>query len=167
MENNVPTWYASITLFLCSSLLSIIAIEKRAESDSYWLHWVILSFIFICISIDEMASLHNLFGKVLNLNTEGIFFFSWVVIGIPLVIILMLVYYRFLFHLPHNILRLFLLSGSLFVGGALGMELFDGWYASRHGTENITYWLLTSIEETLEMTGIAVFIYSLLAYILS
>jgi len=45
------------------------------------------------------------------------------------------------------------------------MEMIDGNYAFIHGTNNFTYMMLTTLEETLEMVGIAVFVYSLLMYL--
>ena len=39
-EMNVPAWYSSSTLLLCSILLGLIANHKMREGDGYSLHWV-------------------------------------------------------------------------------------------------------------------------------
>ncbi|MCK4732701.1 MAG: hypothetical protein KAT65_09625 [Methanophagales archaeon] len=166
-EANVPTWYSSTTLFVCSILLGIIAFTKKIERDRYRLHWGILSIFFLYLSIDEAAGIHELTMRPLEylFNLEGIFHFSWVIIGIPLVFIFVIAYAKFVINLPRKIGLLFILSGVLFVGGALGMELIDGWYAFTTGEYNLMYQMMTMLEEMLEMIGIAVFIYSLLTYI--
>ena len=165
-EANVPTWYSSTALFVCSILLGIIAFTKKIERDRYRLHWGILSIFFLYLSIDEAAGIHELTMRPLRhlFNLEGIFHFSWVIIGIPLVFIFVIAYAKFLINLPRKIGLLFILSGFLFVGGALGMELISGWYVFTFGGDMI-YWMMTTLEEMLEMIGIAVFIYSLLTYI--
>ena len=56
-----------------------------------------------------------------------------------------------------------MLSGIVYVAGAAGMELLDVRYKTLHG-ENLTYSMLTLVEETLEMLGIFMFTYTLLTY---
>ena len=45
------------------------------------------------------------------------------------------------------------------------MERFGGYYANTHGFTNFTFNVISTIEETLEMVGIILFIYALLDYI--
>ncbi len=164
-EANIPTWYSSITIFMCSILLGIIALRKKTEMDRYRLHWIALSLIFLYLSIDEASQIHEKSMRLFSqLNFGGVFYFSWTIIGIPLVFIFILVYIKFFIDLPKMTRFLFFISGVLFVGGALGMELIDGWYASIKG-ENLIYAMMSTLEEMLEMLGIAVFFYSLLTYI--
>jgi len=168
-ESNVPTWYSSVALFMCSLLLGIIAYQKKIEMDRYRSYWIALSLIFLYLSIDEASQIHEesmkLIGLFPQLNSGGIFYFSWTIIGIPLVSIFILFYIKFLINLPAKTRFLFLISGVLYVGGALGMELIDGWYASINGKQNLMYAMMTTLEETLEMLGVALFFYSLLSYI--
>lgn len=169
IEANIPTWYSSTTLFICSILLATIAFSKKIEDDRYRLHWSILSIIFLCLSIDEAAGIHELTMRPLGVlfNPSGIFQFSWVLIGIPFVFIFVIAYMKFFINLPKKTRALFAISGVLFVSGALGMELISGWYYSMVGKTNLIYGVMTTFEEVLEMLGIAVFIYSLLTYIRS
>ena len=60
---------------------------------------------------------------------------------------------------------LFILSGGIFVAGAIGLELIGALQDDSIGKENLVYCLLYSAEETLEMLGIATFIFALLRYI--
>ena len=45
------------------------------------------------------------------------------------------------------------------------MELLGGYLASTTGMENVSYAIVATIEESLEMLGIVVFIHALISYI--
>ena len=47
------------------------------------------------------------------------------------------------------------------------MELVSNYYDSLYGINNLTYHMIVTIEETLEMCGIILFIHALLDYIRS
>lgn len=164
-EENITNWYSSITILMCSILLGIIALKKKQEMDQYRLHWFVLSLIFLYMSIDDIAQIHEksmaLFSKF---NFGDFIYFTWTIIVTPLLFIFILIYMKFFIDLPKNSRFLFFISGIIYVGGVLGMELIDGFYYSINGG-NLIYALLTMLEEMLEMLGIAFFIYSLLTYI--
>jgi hypothetical protein len=67
--------------------------------------------------------------------------------------------------LPQRTLSLFVISGTIYVLGALGFELISGFEATIHSQNTILYAILSTSEEVLEMLGIALFNYSLLEYI--
>jgi hypothetical protein len=58
-----------------------------------------------------------------------------------------------------------MIAAALYIGGAVGLELVGGRYAEMHGLKNLTYSMIATAEETLEMAGVIVFIYALLRYI--
>lgn len=166
-EANLPTWYASITLLACSALLAAIAQTQSKEVNPKSLDWQTLSILFLFLSIDELSSIHELLDEPLRtvFGTAGIFHFAWVIPYGILVIFLGIRFLQFLIQLPAQTRRSFILAGAIYIGGALGMELIGGRYASLYGQNNFTYAILTTFEELLEMLGIAVFIHSLLAYL--
>ena len=110
--------------------------------------------------------IHENIGLTLRLhvNTTGFLYYSWVVVGIPLILIFVLLYLKFLVHLPRKTRLLFLVAGTIFVSGAIGTEMFAGRYHEIYGKENMTYAIITALEEFCEMFGIVVFIYALLSY---
>jgi len=57
-EQNVPTWYSSVTLLASASLFAVAA---RAEwrNGRFAPYWLGLAVIFIALSIDEVASIHE------------------------------------------------------------------------------------------------------------
>jgi len=164
-EQNVPTFYSSSILLLCSFLLSMIAFVKRKKGEQN-LDWFGLAAIFLFLAIDEAAGFHELLTDYvrITLHTSSFLFFAWVIpYGVALVIFL-LIYLRFLFRLPRKTCVLFIVSGILYVGGALGFELLGGQCKEMYGDVAL-YYVFSTIEELLEMIGMVLFIYTLMDYI--
>lgn len=175
IEHNFPSFFSALMLALCSLLLWLIAEHKYTRAKgcltkkvSFLLHWRILSLVFLFLATDESVGLHD---KILSFHLEkafhlgGLFSFAWVIVAIPLCLIFALAYFKFLLHLPDRIKQLFILSGSIYVGAAVGIEMISGAVSEKFGEEGLAYFLPTSIEESLEKIGIVLFIYALLLYI--
>jgi len=165
-ERNVPTYYSSMMLFVISGLLAIIAKLKKNENDSFYIYWIILALIFLFFSVDEIAGIHEMLNRPMRkwLNPQGFFSFAWVLVGIPFVLIFALSYLKFFFNLSKKYKWLFAFSAIGYVLGALGFELIGAKYTSIFGWDP-QYDIVSTIEETLEMTSLVVMIYALLAYI--
>jgi hypothetical protein len=167
VEKNIPTLYSCLALLFSSLLLGAIAYAKNLDSDRYKNHWKILSFIFLFLCLDEAGQLHEklIYPMRSLLNATGFLYFTWIVpIGF-LVGIFLLSYTKFLFHLPVSTKKLFVAAAALYIGGGIGMELIGGYVASTTGEEGLSYVIGTTIEESLEMLGIVVFIHALISYI--
>lgn len=165
-EKNIPTLYSSIALLFASALLMSIASSFRKQNTSY-LPWLGLSLIFLFLAIDETCSIHERFSDISKetFNTSGIFFFAWVIPYTIALIVMVAAYSHFLTCLPRSTMIGFVLSGATFVSGAVGFEMLGGLQADVNGKSNLLYSVLYTCEETLEMLGIATFIYTLLKYI--
>jgi hypothetical protein len=101
---------------------------------------------------------------------EGIFYHSWVVLGAAVVLIVGIAYLGFLRALPARTRNWVLVAAFLYVGGALGLELVEGFYADRLGkvySRSGLQIVLTHIEEAMEMSGTVTFLYAVLAYLRS
>src|SRR5215203_4146154 len=193
-ERSIPTWFESIQFLLCSMLLAVVTVAKKQRNDRYSLHWGFLSIIFLVLSLDEVASIHEAIGaqseRLLHNTTGftpgGAIKFFWVVPGTIFVLIILVAYLRFLADLPQSTRRLFLFAGALFVLGAVGLEMLSAQVSSssegitnffgmelglsRHSGSaipKIMIGLQTCFEEMFEMLGLAAFVYALLAYIRS
>ena len=57
-----------------------------------------------------------------------------------------------------------MIAATLYIGGAIGLELIGGRYSELHG-EDLAYSMMTAVEESLELAGIIIFIRALLVYI--
>ena len=55
LEESIPTWYATLILFIAAGLLAVIAVGKRRSRDRFALYWTALAFIFVYLSMDEGA----------------------------------------------------------------------------------------------------------------
>ncbi|WP_299554931.1 hypothetical protein [Seonamhaeicola sp.] len=165
-ENSVPTAYSAVAILLCSILLFIISTDNNL-SKSNSRKWLFLSLVFLFLFFDEIIEFHETIDYYVQsrLNTTGMLFFAWVIPYSLFVAVLGLVYIRFLWNLKKNIRTLFIVSGIIYVGGAIGMELFQAQIIYTTREHNIIYYIFTSIEELMEMLGIAIFIYALVLYI--
>lgn len=165
-ERNIPAFYSALAIMFAAVILGYIAaIEKKKNGD--YKRWMGLVFLFIFLSMDEAVSIHELLSgptrSLMNLN--GALYLAWVVPYSLLALGLLLVYVKFLFSLPFAVRTLFILSGVIFVSGAVGFELLGSNYHYIGNAEDPGYALIYTLEELLEMMGIAVFVYSLLFYI--
>lgn len=117
--------------------------------------------------MDEIASIHERWSTPFRiaLNTSGFLYHAWVIPYGIILVVFTLIYFRFLMRLTKSIRKLFVVSGTTYVIGALGFELLGGWQNDLFGSNNLTYSILYTCEEFLEMLGIVIFIYALLVYI--
>jgi hypothetical protein len=165
-EVNLPSWYASGALGFCAVLLAMIARAAQRARSRYVLHWAGLAMIFCGLSLDELVSLHERTTvplRALLRAGEGPIYYSWVVLGAALVAVIGFAYLPFLLHLSAQTRRLCVIAAGLFLSGALGMEMIEG--VIRAHKETLTWALVVSLEEILEMTGVVVFAHALLGYL--
>ena len=168
-EGTLPSWYSSSTLLLCSLFLLVIGLAKKHGGDRYGSHWLVLSIIFFCLSIDEAASLHEMSTIPLRtaFDTTGYLDDAWVIGGGTFALAVFVALLRFLAALPGRTRNLFMMAGVLYVGGAVGMEIFGSNYNVLYGRQTLAYSLMATAEEGLEMFGIVVFLYALSSYMAS
>jgi len=161
-EANIISWFSSLLLLIAGALLLLIARVETHSADTYARHWKILAWVFFFLSMDETASLHEeLIVPLRNaIGTSGIFYFAWVIVAIPLLMLFGLFFLRFLLNLPRKTAIQLGVAGVIFVTGAVGFEMLGGIF---HGASGI-YRALVVVKETLENLGAGLFIVSLLIY---
>jgi len=162
IEVSFPTHYSTILLMIAAVLLLLIG-----YLDSDFTGWKFLSFVFLLLAIDETASLHEMLSESIEIpNVPGQFqHYFWFVPLIPFLIVLAITYIRFWLRLPKTEKILFVLSGSLYLFGAVGMEIVGGVLNMAGGVYSMAHDLATVLEEMMEMGGVILFIYTLLHYI--
>ena len=153
---------------MASLLLGVVAALKRKTAGPHSFRWMCLSAIFLYMSVDEAVGLHELLTeptrRLLGLEAKGVLYFAWVIPGMVVGAALALWYWTLLLSLPTRTKWQFVLAAVLFVGGAIGMELVGGVYYRPEGA-TLAYSVVSTIEETLEMAGVIVFINALLRYL--
>ncbi len=166
LEANLPTYFSSLVLLTDAILLAIIAYCSKAAGGKFW-HWIGLSFIFVFLSLDEMIQIHEQLRAPMEalFSTSGILYYAWFIPYIIVAVLVGIAYFKFMISLPMSILKLFILAGVVFISGAVVMEAISGMHDEKYGGETLTYALMYSFEELLEMSGAAVFLYALISYI--
>lgn len=165
-EDNIPTHFSVVLILLSAMLLSFIFFTEKGKSDHPNVYWLILAGGFFFMAGDEAYQVHEkLINPVQNFlpgESFGFFYFAWVIPYSILVITLGIVFYNFLRRLPSKTRNSFLLAGILYLGGAIGVELIGGAYFELHGSDNFTYNMIQTVEESLEIAGLIVFIRALI-----
>ncbi|NBD14821.1 MAG: hypothetical protein GVY04_01355 [Cyanobacteria bacterium] len=163
-EKNLPTYYSALLLLFSALLLAIITLlEKRP------IYWRFLAVGFFYMAFDEVFSVHeeliSPMRTLLGNDNLGIFYFAWVIPYFFLVSIVALILLKFWLRLPEQTKIAFLIAASIYLCGAMGIELIGGYFAETYGMTNLTYQIIVTIEESLEIIGVIVFIWALLVYI--
>ena len=167
-ETNLATFFSSALLAFAGVLLILIARRVRETGGPKVLHWRALGAVFLAMSFDEFSGIHERVGSFLRANYHvpghGALHFTWVLAGLPFVAAVACLAMPFLLSLPPRLRRAMVCAGAVYVSGALGMELLDGWYVDTYGYD-LFYALLTIVEELLEIAGAILFIRCLLRHL--
>ncbi len=165
-ENNIPTVYSVLALFLTCLSLLVITHHHKQNKEPY-VYWLGLTLAFFYLSVDEGSSIHD-FIAIRNLPVQwDILGFGWVVPYGALVLFLGCVYFKFWLQLVPELRKLLLIAGVLYVVGAIGCEMLEAIdYDKTVGVVvDLKYVLLCTAEELLEMVANAIFLYTFLRYI--
>lgn len=166
-EANIPTWLSASLLLVVGLLAMLVAGASRHMRRVVWMGWALLAVGAMYISLDELAQLHERLGGVEPPPGQagGIFYFRWVIpalVMLPVVLILIL---PFLLSLPSRTRWLLLAGGSIYLAGALGMEMIAGPWVEAHGQMNVEFALMSHIEEVLEMLAATTLLYAILDHV--
>ena len=174
-ERNVGTWFSSFLLLLCAVLLATVAANERRQRDRDALHWAFLAAVFVFLSIDETAMIHETVARVVRRSWggSGLLYSTWIVAWGGFALAVALAYLRFLGRLPRRTAVGFVLAGALYVGAAAGIEAFQGrgLEAARlahvvgPGELTPTLEILGCVEELLEMLALVLFADTLLRHL--
>lgn len=169
LEGNVPTHYSALQLAFAALMLAVIARAKRTYREPFARHWLVLCAIFAFLSFDEAAQVHEWVRKPMLAQFEltGVWAYAWFIPYGILVTLFLAAYWRFYWHLRTPIRALFATACAIYVAAAIGVELVQLHFmvAPEYGPSRDLYVAVSSsVEECLEMLGIATFIYALLRY---
>jgi len=123
--------------------------------------------VLLYMSIDEACMIHETWSSYLpSLHRgAGIMHFPWIPVGIAVVALVAVSFIRFFLHLPRTTRMLMGAAAAAYVAGALGMEMLAGILKDVTINQGISYAMVSTTEENLEMLGMALFIFALLSYI--
>ena len=161
-EFNLTAIYSGLLLYASSFLLKEIAVSSQGGKRR---DWMLLSKVFLFLAFDEVFQVHELFvipglRQYLHPSLASI----WV---IPYGILFALFSFKFIpffLGLRKQVSVLSLISGGVYVSGAIAFEALNSWLVrtgqiSRSG---FYYELISGFEELFEMVGIIIFLYALM-----
>jgi hypothetical protein len=161
-ENNLPSFFSGMNLLFTGILIIVISLSK-SKADKFYRHWFFIAFVFLFLGMDELASIHERVGRYTSIFLgvqDTIGGFIWVLPFSILLLILVYFYLPFLLHLTAIYQRLLIISAAVFVSGGMLLESFGSILVD----ESPYYPLEYIAEETLEMIGVILFIYTFLLY---
>ncbi len=166
-ERNIPTYAQGIQLLAVAGLLYLISQEAQKRDKGNRKYWFSLSLIFVFLALDEVFQIHDQFNNILKplAALSQYLHFPWVVVYVPLLLVVGAFYIKFLAGLPRRWAWHIITAGGIYVTGAVVMEIIGASYTARFGRRHIAYAFFTSVEEILEIVGIAYFAIVLIHYI--
>lgn len=155
-EANLPTLF-SVWLILNVAVVCAVLWRTAARDRRYWAG---LAIIFTLLALDEFAAIHERFIEPVQerFDTSGLLYWAWVIPYAIGVVVLALIYSRWLTRLDRRVRTGFLLSGALYIGGAVVLEAVSGWYFEREGARDLGFDLISTVEELLELAGLLLFL---------
>jgi len=163
-EANILTWFTgAIALYLAMNA-ALIASAVKSQGKSSWA-WRGISLMGIYIAMDEVAGFHELAIDPIrdNWDISPWLYQAWVIPAMALVILISIIYSRFIWRIPIYT-KVYLILGALtYVTGAIGVEAIGGFVLSTQGLSD-WYVQLSHIEEFMEMMGLIIIVHSLAEY---
>jgi hypothetical protein len=157
-EESFGTWFSTLILFLAGLLTLFHARYAVAQKNRLHVFWWLLGIGFCVLSLDEVAGFHETVNTVIE-HTH------WTIFGAVLVLGVGAAFLPFMLALPARTRTLFLLAGMIYVGGAIGVEWATIWYEENEQMNTLSYNLWNALEEFMEMAGVILYIYTLLAHV--
>ncbi len=166
-ERSFATWFSVVLIAMNMVLLVLSAAANRQlQGPTSTYSWLFLAAVFAFLSLDEQIAIHEAIGNAMGrfVGADGILSFPWIIAGAAFTAAVGASSIGFLHRLPHRTAGLFMLAGGIYVGGALIVEMIEGYTTSRLGF-GATYYLLVMVEEPMEMLGQALFLFALLDHL--
>ena len=161
-EFNLTAFYSGMLLGIASFLLNKIGgFSGKRERQN----WIILSKIFLFLAIDEIFQIHELFViPELRQYVHPSLASIWVIPYAAIAVYFAIKFVPFFISQGRRISQLSVASGVIYVSGAIGIEACNSWLVMTEVISRQGFWYeaISGIEELLEMTGIILFIYTLL-----
>lgn len=172
-EMNIPAVYSSLALLASAIILVGVSRRYRAHRMTGQAYLLMLAFVFAYLAVDEMFSFHERLQPLARqwVDGTGLLYATWVVPGALFAAVMFCGSLSFLGRVDRATRNRLVLSGMIFVGGAIGMEML-GWahYERTFGHDaayqlDLGYLIYSTLEEFMEMSGVALFINALLRHV--
>jgi hypothetical protein len=164
---NLPSYVNALLLVISSFFLLITWSLERLRDRRKSVNWLLLSIIFLFLSLDETIGLHDFIvsGLPQGDDADNRLFFAWMLPYGFAAGLFSIYQVRFLSRIDPEFAVGFFFGGLIYIFGAIGMELIGTNVAMTFGSRGIPYALSVTIEESMEMCGLVVFIHFLIRYV--
>lgn len=167
-EISLPTWFSQCLLLVPAIAALIIAKLSDIKKDGNRLYWLAIAGLFIFLSADEGAMLHEAFITkfrewTVDAGTQGLAAHTWLLPVGLILLLLAIPFGLFLRRLPRRTSWLLIAGIGTYVSGAIIIEALGLSYitAGSFAYEGLN----VAFEEGLELAGTAITIYALLDYL--
>jgi hypothetical protein len=168
-EYNIPAFYSALLFVLCAYYCARLGYAAYGTRKLHALTWELLGGLLLFLAADEWFELHERLIVPLRAYfgvEQGIFYFSWTIAYLGLVILVAALTAPWLLGLERRFRNALFQSAALYVTGALGFEMVGSWVYSMNGHEYTpTYANIVAIEESLELIGLTLAVLALSGYI--
>ena len=171
-EISLYTWYSTtILLFVPACLLAYVGYKKKQSGDKFAWSWFVVSGIFLFLSVDDGAMIHEKFSTINRLTGlqdllgGGIFAWSWWVIYLPIAVILAIILFRWFMSLPTKTKILICARIAIAIIGQMGMEAISGMITSSTGEYIGPVW--RGFQKFIGRAGLSVVLFGIVDYIIT
>ena len=167
-ESNPPTLFSTAILAICGLLAAAISVAGKAEGKAQYFQWMGVAAVFFFLAIDETALFHERathgVRRIVELEKMGLSHAAWTIPYMGMAVLVSAIYWRFFWRLPRATRWQFGSGIALYLIGAVGMEFVSCIWLDATD-RNAVFYLLATVEESLEMIGAIVIIDALISYL--
>ncbi len=168
-EGNIPAWFSSFLFILAAYSGVELGREDRGNAGRIPMRigWRAMAGVFLFLSLDETAGLHEAIGRYFSIFADGLPIYAWTFFGAAFAALVGLMFLPFFLRLPAVTRTGLALSGLVFLGGAVGVESIGaivdirGW---DHAPRGFSWTRAIALEEGMEMAGVIMLIATLRHY---
>jgi hypothetical protein len=161
VEKNVPSFFTTC-LWLINAMLFLMIWKTRSDQHGRRWTWLLLAWLFCFFAIDEYFSMHEPLAPYLRsvLHASGIFYYAWIIpYGIGVMGLAWCVV-PVLWKLDNRARFWFIAAAITFISGSIGLEMMEGWYFEMVKQKDDIYFIMMSVEESMEMIGLVMLVYA-------
>lgn len=160
-EDNVPSFFSG-TLFLLNAVLVWLVSRLPAPAHRSKV-WVVLAAVFVFLSYDEVFGIHEQLTRPMReaLHTTGLLYYPWMIAYVVPLLAVIAWFFPTWRRLDAVARTRLMVAGTLYLLGAVVMEMIGGAYDEAFGRRTLGWGLLVAVEESLEMAGLIVLAHAL------
>lgn len=155
-ERNISTAFSAAQMGACALLSWLIARRVRRAGTNGSAGWFALGLVMAYLMLDEGLTIHEELDGVAAGRVPDWLQFDWVLVLGPLAVLAAIAFLPWLRGRRPRVRRGLLVGLGTFGLGAIGVEVLGSFLGSTSGFRSSGYLAASTVEEFLEMVGIAV-----------